>query len=111
MVHQDSLPSEITFVVQRPPSLGVLQKVQPRDRTWDLHGPGRQQQLQGATTFTQEDVNQGKIFYQQQAAGGTNDSLLLEATNGVTKVGNIRLEMDIVPELLPLKVRRDHCRS
>lgn len=56
------------------------------------------------TTFTQEELNQGKVFYHQKAAGSTNDSLLLEATNGVTKVGPIRLEIDIVPELLPLQV-------
>lgn len=59
---------------------------------------------QSTTTFTQEDLNQGKLFYHQQAAGSTNDSLLLEATNGVTKVGPIRLEIDIVPVLLPLQV-------
>lgn len=57
-------------------------------------------------TFTQEDLNQGLIIYQQQAAGSTNDSVLLEATNGVTKVGPIRLEIDIVPSLLPLQVQK-----
>lgn len=56
------------------------------------------------TTFTQEDINQGKITYQQQAAGRTNDSLLLEATNGLTKVGPVRLEVDVVPAILPLQV-------
>lgn len=62
------------------------------------------QQRTTTFTFTQEDLNQGKIFYHQQAAGSTNDSLLLEATNGVTKVGPVRLDIDIVPVLLPLQV-------
>ena len=57
-----------------------------------------------ATSFTQDDVNQGLIIYQQQTAGGTNDSVLLEATNGVTKVGPIKLNIDIIPLLLPLQV-------
>lgn len=57
------------------------------------------------TTFTQEDINQGKITYHQQAAGRTRDFLLLEATNGVTKVGPVRLEIDIVPAILPLQVQ------
>lgn len=61
--------------------------------------------MQSTTTFTQEDINQGQITYHQQAAGRTNDSLLLEATNGVTKVGPVRLEIDIVPAILPLQVR------
>lgn len=61
---------------------------------------------QTTTTFTQEDINQGKIIYHQQAPGGANDSLLLEATNGVTRVGPVRLEIDVVPAILPLQVRR-----
>lgn len=59
---------------------------------------------QSTPTFTQEDLNQGLVIYQQQTAGSTNDSVLLEATNGVTKVGPIRLEIDIIPILLPLQV-------
>lgn len=45
------------------------------------------------------------IIYRQDAAGHTNDSVLLEATNGVTKVGPVRLEIDIIPILLPLQVQ------
>ena len=60
---------------------------------------------QPTMSFTQEDLNQGLIIYHQQAAGSPNDSVLLEATNGVTKVGPIRLEIDIIPILLPLQVQ------
>lgn len=63
---------------------------------------------QPASSFTQEDLNQGLIIYHQQVAGGTNDSVLLEATNGVTKVGPISLEIDIIPLLLPLQVKTEH---
>lgn len=56
------------------------------------------------TSFTQEDLNQGLIIYDHQAAGYCNDSVLLEATNGVTKVGPIRLLIDIIPTQLPLQV-------
>lgn len=63
---------------------------------------------QSTPTFTQEDLNQGLVIYQQQTTGSTNDSVLLEATNGVTKVGPIRLEIDIIPILLPLQVKRSN---
>lgn len=53
--------------------------------------------------FTQEDINQGVMFYCQQITG-TSDRVELEATNGVTKIGSVWLEMDIVPSLLPLQV-------
>uniref|UniRef100_A0A3B4XS27 Chondroitin sulfate proteoglycan 4-like n=1 Tax=Seriola lalandi dorsalis TaxID=1841481 RepID=A0A3B4XS27_SERLL len=60
---------------------------------------------QQTTSFTQDDLNQGSIVYHQQSTGSTNDSVLVEATNGVTKVGPIRLEIDIIPILLPLQVQ------
>lgn len=62
---------------------------------------------QPTNSFTQEDLNQGMIIYHQQSAGHTNDSVLLEATNGLTKVGPIRLEIDIIPMLLPLQVQNE----
>lgn len=42
--HEDSLPSEIIFVVQRPPSLGFLQKLLSNDRQRH-HNPGKQHHL------------------------------------------------------------------
>lgn len=60
---------------------------------------------QPTNSFTQEDLNQGLIIYHQQAAESTSDSVLLEATNGVTKVGPFTLEIDIIPILLPLQVQ------
>lgn len=60
---------------------------------------------QSTNSFTQEDLNQGQILYHQQAVGSTNDSVLLEATNGITKVGPLRVNFDIIPMLLPLQVR------
>uniref|UniRef100_A0A3B4AXU3 Laminin G domain-containing protein n=1 Tax=Periophthalmus magnuspinnatus TaxID=409849 RepID=A0A3B4AXU3_9GOBI len=65
--------------------------------------------LQGNTglalsSFTQEDINQGFIVYHQNGSERTNDSILLEVTNGMTTVGPIRLEVDIIPLLLPLQV-------
>uniref|UniRef100_A0A3B3TXG6 Chondroitin sulfate proteoglycan 4-like n=1 Tax=Poecilia latipinna TaxID=48699 RepID=A0A3B3TXG6_9TELE len=77
---EDSLPSDIVFTVQEPPT------------------------EQTGISFTQEDLNQRSIMYQQQAVGSINDSIVLEATNGVTKVGPIRVVIDIIPILLPLQV-------
>ncbi|XP_076614950.1 chondroitin sulfate proteoglycan 4-like isoform X2 [Chaetodon auriga] len=108
VVHEDSKPSEIVFTVQTPPTLGFLQRVPPKDEHQDNNG--EQQHLyqanreQPTNSFTQEDLNQEIIIYHQQASGSTNDSVLLEATNGVTKVGPFRLEIDIIPILLPLQV-------
>ncbi|XP_074547006.1 chondroitin sulfate proteoglycan 4-like [Halichoeres trimaculatus] len=108
VVHEDSQPSEIIFTVQSPPTQGVLQisSLSAKQQDYD----GEQQHLyqgirkQTTNTFTQEDLNQELIIYHHQGTGSTNDSVLLEATNRVTKVGPIRLEIDIIPILLPLQV-------
>ncbi|XP_045921927.1 chondroitin sulfate proteoglycan 4-like [Micropterus dolomieu] len=108
VVHEDSRPAEIVFNVQSPPTLGFLQRIPPSHK--HQNNNGEQQHLyqgtreQARNSFTQEDVNQGLVIYHQQATGSTSDSVLLEATNGVTKVGPIRLEIDIIPILLPLQV-------
>ncbi|XP_008276293.1 chondroitin sulfate proteoglycan 4-like [Stegastes partitus] len=109
VVHEDSQPSEIVFTVQSPPTLGIIERLSTNNQLQNINGDLQQHLHKGTrgqstTSFTQEDLNQGLIIYLQQAAGSTNDSVLLEATNGVTKVGPIRLEMDIIPILLPLQV-------
>ncbi|CAN9504843.1 unnamed protein product [Ophioblennius macclurei] len=107
VVHEDSHPSEIVFTIHSLPTRGILHRPsskQPHNMI------GEQQHIQKSlkeeiiTSFTQEDLNQELIIYHQQAAGNSNDFVLLEATNGVTKVGPLRLEFDIIPILLPLQV-------
>uniref|UniRef100_A0A3Q2W506 Chondroitin sulfate proteoglycan 4-like n=1 Tax=Haplochromis burtoni TaxID=8153 RepID=A0A3Q2W506_HAPBU len=95
VVHEDSQPSEIVFTVHSLPTVAEKLTTVSLER-------------QSTPTFTQEDLNQGLVNYQQQTTGSTNDSVLLEATNGVTKVGPIRLEIDIIPILLPLQVKRSN---
>ncbi|XP_062290022.1 chondroitin sulfate proteoglycan 4-like [Scomber scombrus] len=108
VVHDDSLPSEIVFTIQSSPTLGFIQRLSPEDKKGIKNG--EQQHLyqgfrqQPTASFTQEDLNQGFMVYHQETKGSTNDSILLEATNGVTKVGPVRLEIDIIPILLPLQV-------
>ncbi|XP_054612370.1 chondroitin sulfate proteoglycan 4-like isoform X2 [Dunckerocampus dactyliophorus] len=111
VVHIDSKPSEIVFTIQRPPDLGLIEMFSSEKKLRTKNG-GQQHLIQHSqklrwkptTSFTQEDINKGLVIYYQQTSGRTNDSALLEATNGVTKVGPIKLEIDIIPTLLPLQV-------
>ncbi|XP_035800252.2 chondroitin sulfate proteoglycan 4-like isoform X1 [Amphiprion ocellaris] len=108
VVHEDRQPSEIVFTVQSPPTLGIIDRLFTDNQHQNINGEQQHvsKDIKGQPTasFTQEDLNEGLIIYHQLAAGSTNDSVLLEATNGVTKVGPIRLEIDIIPILLPLQV-------
>ncbi|XP_061732939.1 chondroitin sulfate proteoglycan 4-like isoform X1 [Nerophis ophidion] len=108
VVHVDSQPSEIVFTVQSPPSLGLIEML-TSEKKRRTNNEGRQHRFQKfrwepTTSFTQEDINNGLVIYHQQTSGSANDSALLEATNGVTKVGPIYMAIDIIPTLLPLQV-------
>lgn len=61
---------------------------------------------ESAHSFTQEDINQGRVIYHQQTIGSNNDSVQLSGTNGITEVGPFRVDFDIVPMLLPLQVNK-----
>ncbi|XP_077353962.1 chondroitin sulfate proteoglycan 4-like isoform X1 [Festucalex cinctus] len=107
--HEDSQPSEIIFTVQNLPTLGFIERFSPEKRRRTKNGGPRrlfqESRRQPTTSFTQEDINKGLLIYHQTDTGSCcNDSVLLEATNGLTKVEPIRLEIDIIPTLLPLKV-------
>ncbi|KAF7655510.1 hypothetical protein LDENG_00054980 [Lucifuga dentata] len=107
VVHEDSQPSEIIYTIQSPPTLGILPKISPSKKLQNSNGKQRHQNpglREPITSFTQEDLNQGLVIYKQQVAGNHTDFVLLEATNGVTEVKPIRLEIDIIPKLLPLQV-------
>ncbi|KAM9821151.1 chondroitin sulfate proteoglycan 4-like [Neosynchiropus ocellatus] len=101
VIHDGSSPSDIVFRLQSLPSLGSTERI------ISIRGHqllDKRVRGQPTTSFSQDDVNQGLIFYHQQVEGGTNDSILLEATNGLSKVGPIRLEVEVIPKLIPLLV-------
>ncbi|XP_068506327.1 chondroitin sulfate proteoglycan 4 isoform X2 [Syngnathus scovelli] len=98
VTHEDNVPSEIVFTVKTGPRYGFLRhsaEADPR-RVGSRDSPVR--------TFTQEDVNGGKVRYVQVEPNKVNDTFVLEATNGVSRVADISMWVDIVPRLIPLGV-------
>ena len=94
MVHEDSLSSEILFTVKMAPAHGFLRR----------SANGGQEEEEPLHTFLQEDVNLGLLQYVQTRPAHTNDSFLLDATNGVTELTDIKVNIDIIPYLVPLQV-------
>ncbi|CAL9683651.1 unnamed protein product [Knipowitschia caucasica] len=94
VVHEISTPPHIVFTVKSPPSFGSIQRNSTGQRNTGL----------GISSFSQEEINQGLIIYHQQTSNRTNDSILLEVTNGQATAGPLRLEVHIIPLLLPLQV-------
>ncbi|XP_070689876.1 chondroitin sulfate proteoglycan 4 [Pempheris klunzingeri] len=98
VTHEDNLPSEIVFTVKLAPSHGILRRFVEAEERYI----GTKQSP--VKTFTQEDINSGNIQYVQVEPNKANDTLILDATNGVTDVTDIRMSVDIIPRLIPLQV-------
>ncbi|XP_017267690.1 chondroitin sulfate proteoglycan 4 [Kryptolebias marmoratus] len=98
VTHEDNLPSEIAFAVRVAPSHGFLRCFVEAEERYigSKQSPVR--------TFTQHDINSGNIQYVQVEPKKLNDTIILDATNGVTDVTNIRVSVDIIPLLIPLHV-------
>ncbi|KAM4578494.1 chondroitin sulfate proteoglycan 4 [Fundulus diaphanus] len=98
VTHEDNLPSEIVFAVKVAPSQGFLRCFVEAEERYI----GTKQSP--VKTFTQDDINNGNIQYVQVEPSKVNDTFILDATNGVTDVSNIRITVDIIPLLIPLHV-------
>ncbi|CAG08597.1 unnamed protein product, partial [Tetraodon nigroviridis] len=96
VTHEDNLPSEIVFTVGVVPSHGFLRRF-ANERYVGT-------KMSALTTFTQEDINQGNVQYVQAEPNKASDAFVLDATNGVTHVRDIRVSVDIIPRLIPLHV-------
>uniref|UniRef100_A0A8C8CA96 Laminin G domain-containing protein n=1 Tax=Oncorhynchus tshawytscha TaxID=74940 RepID=A0A8C8CA96_ONCTS len=93
------LPSEIVYKVKTAPSHGFL-----RRSTQGEDNPYQGTREETIHSFSQEDVNMGHIQYLQVDSDQTHDSFLLDASNGITVVHDIRVSVDIIPIHIPLNV-------
>ncbi|KAF3695544.1 Chondroitin sulfate proteoglycan 4 [Channa argus] len=98
VTHEDNLPSEIVFTVKVAPSHGFLRRFVESEERYI----GTKQSP--VKKFTQEEINIGNIQYMQVEPDKVNDTFILDATNGVTDVRDIRMFVDIIPHLIPLQV-------
>ncbi|KAK7934400.1 hypothetical protein WMY93_005296 [Mugilogobius chulae] len=98
VTHEDNLPSEIVFTVREGPTHGFLRRfVEPEERYIGT----RQSPVK---MFSQADIYNGHIQYVQVDPDKSNDTFILDVTNGVTDVRGIRVSVDIIPRLIPLLV-------
>ncbi|XP_033115290.1 chondroitin sulfate proteoglycan 4-like [Anneissia japonica] len=92
--HEDSLPGDIVFMVHQLPKYGVLQLNSDRNK---------RKRRQVELSFTQHDVNQGRVEYiQTKDAGEGQDSFTYDVDNGQTMLYNLTFTIEIVPEMVPI---------
>ncbi|NXE41289.1 CSPG4 protein, partial [Ptilorrhoa leucosticta] len=98
VVHENSSPSEIVFTVRQPPVHGYIRKFSSEESY--LSSDQRP-----ALSFTQQDVDEGKVQYVQTVSDQLDDHFFLEVTNGVRTVSGIEISVDIIPRMISLEVQ------
>uniref|UniRef100_A0A8V0YJG1 Laminin G domain-containing protein n=1 Tax=Gallus gallus TaxID=9031 RepID=A0A8V0YJG1_CHICK len=98
VAHENSSPSEIVFTVRQLPSHGYLRK-------FSSDGSYLGADQKPVLTFTQQDVDEGKVQYVQTVSDQLSDCFSLDVTNGVQTVNGIEISVDIIPRMIPLKVK------
>lgn len=86
----------MVFTIKEPPRLGhVVMLTNHSDST---AAPS----LDYIHSFTQEDVNRGRILYVSASIQGS-DAFAADVSNGFTTVDDLRMMVDIVPRLIPIQ--------
>ncbi|KAM9352065.1 chondroitin sulfate proteoglycan 4 [Symphorus nematophorus] len=92
----DILPTEMVFTIKEPPRLGhVVKLTNSSDST-------ASPVLDYIHSFTQEDIDQGRILYVSASIQGT-DAFTVDVSNGFTTVEDLQVSVNIVPRLIPLQ--------
>ncbi|NWI59009.1 CSPG4 protein, partial [Calyptomena viridis] len=98
VVHENSSPSEIVFTVRKLPVHGYIRKFSSEESY--LSSDQRP-----VLSFTQQDVDEGKVQYVQTVSDQLEDHFFLDVTNGVRTVSGIEVSVDIIPRMIPLEVQ------
>ncbi|NXL94535.1 CSPG4 protein, partial [Alectura lathami] len=98
VAHENSSPSEIVFTVKQLPVHGYIRK-------FSSEGSYLGANQKPVLTFTQQDVDEGKVQYVQTVADQLSDHFSLDVTNGVQTVNGIEIFVDIIPRMIPLEVK------
>ncbi|NXM66022.1 CSPG4 protein, partial [Serilophus lunatus] len=98
VVHENSSPSEIVFTVRKLPVHGYVRKFSSEENY--LSSDQRP-----VLSFTQQDVDEGKVQYVQTVSDQLEDHFFLDVTNGVRTVSGIEVSVDIIPRTIPLEVQ------
>lgn len=98
VVHENSSPSEIVFTVRQLPLHGYIRKFSSEE---SYLGADQRPVL----SFTQQDVDEGKVQYVQTVSDQLDDRFSLDVTNGVQTVSGIDISVDIIPRMIPLEVQ------
>lgn len=96
--NEENIPSEAVFIVRTAPMHGYLQKSLPEEGSLGAY-------VKFPLSFTQQDVDNGNVFYVQTASGQQKDRFSLDVIKDSQVVRKVEMLLDIVPKWIPLEVQ------
>ncbi|KAL1247208.1 hypothetical protein QQF64_022584 [Cirrhinus molitorella] len=97
VMQRDILPKEMVYSVKDFPRLGHVVKL--NNDSDSTASPV----LDYIQSFTQEDINLGRIFYVSASLQG-QDHFTVDVSNGFTTVEDLEVQVVIVPRIIPIQV-------
>ncbi|KAI8507734.1 hypothetical protein Bbelb_139740, partial [Branchiostoma belcheri] len=105
VTHPDSTPQEIVFTVTEAPKFGYLEMMESfTDFDYQGDEATAEEESERMMTFTQQDVNDGRLQYVQTASNQLSDRFVLDVSNGILTSRDLVFEVEIVPKLVPVEV-------
>uniref|UniRef100_A0A672RH81 Chondroitin sulfate proteoglycan 4 n=1 Tax=Sinocyclocheilus grahami TaxID=75366 RepID=A0A672RH81_SINGR len=99
VMQRDILPTEMVYSVKDFPRLGHVVKL--NNDSDSMASPV----LDYIQSFTQEDINLGRIFYVSASLQGQGqDHFIVDVSNGFTTVEDLEVQVVIVPRIIPIQV-------
>ncbi|XP_029430835.1 chondroitin sulfate proteoglycan 4 isoform X2 [Rhinatrema bivittatum] len=99
VLDEDSFPHEIVYSIKRHPIFGHLVMVSHSSSF------SEDPSLDNVQTFTQEDINEGSVLYLHSRLDQEKDHFTLNVTNGVKTLEDILVELEVLPNYIPLEVQ------
>uniref|UniRef100_A0A671S7I4 Chondroitin sulfate proteoglycan 4-like n=1 Tax=Sinocyclocheilus anshuiensis TaxID=1608454 RepID=A0A671S7I4_9TELE len=97
VMQRDILPTEMVYSVKDFPRLGHVVKL--NNDSDSMASPV----LDYIQSFTQEDINLGRIFYVSASLQG-QDHFIVDVSNGFTTIEDLEVQVVIVPRIIPIQV-------
>ncbi|KAH0619843.1 hypothetical protein JD844_014184 [Phrynosoma platyrhinos] len=97
--HEETPPQEIIYTITIPPLSGFLVALSQG------HTSDEPASLDPIQTFTQEDINEGKVLYLHSSPEIQNDQFTVDITaNGADTLEGVVVDLEILPISIPLEV-------
>lgn len=99
MAHEEIPPQDIVYLVSSPPASGFLAMLQ--------HGQDSNEQpsLDPIQSFTQEDINDGRVLYLHSKSDEEHDQFVVDITaHGAEPLQGVAVSLVVLPTAIPLDV-------